>query len=305
MTVTDTAASKQVRDAAGAGPPPAGTSRVRLQRVRGAAREDVEDWLAVESPLELRIARHGDDGPALALSVTMRTPGHDAELALGFLYAEGLIESAGEVAALRPCAGGALRAELNCWREERIALLGRSGVTHAGCGACGKQSIAAVTRITEGRSVGGALRVDAAVLSRLPARLRAAQATFEATGGLHACALFDASGTLLALREDVGRHNALDKLVGHALAAGWLPLGERIVLLSGRASYELVQKAVMAGVGLVAAIGAPSSLAVDLARNAGVTLVGFLGPERLNIYSGGDRIAGAASYAPSGGRHVD
>lgn len=294
MTGTDTAASKRVVDEGRSEAPPAGSSRVRVERLRGALREEVEDWLAVESPLELRIARHGDEGPALALSVTMRTPGHDAELALGFLFAEGLIETAGEVAVLRPCAGGALRAELTCWREDRIALLARSGVTHAGCGACGKQSIAAVTRITEGRRVGGALRVDATELLRLPARLRAAQATFEATGGLHACALFDADGTLLALREDVGRHNAFDKLVGHALAFGWLPLGERIVLLSGRASFELVQKAVMAGVGLVAAIGAPSSLAVELARAANVSLVGFLAADRFNVYAGAERIVHGA-----------
>ena len=261
-----------------------------MWRVRADAREDVEDWLAVESPLELRIARHGGDGATRSLSVTMRTPGHDAELALGFLFAEGLIDAADEVAVLRPCADGALRAELTRWREERITLLGRSAVTHAGCGACGKQSIAAVTRITEGRSVGGGLRAVAAALMQLPVQLRAAQAAFEATGGLHACAIFDARGALLALREDVGRHNAFDKLIGHALAAGWLPLEDHVVLLSGRASFELVQKAVMAGVGLVAAIGAPSSLAVDLARAANVTLVGFLAADRLNVYSGPERI---------------
>ena len=264
---------------------------VDIERLRGSSRFVVSDQVAVEDPLEIRIA-HGDLGPApRSVSVTMRTPGHDDELALGYLFAEGVIDSAAQVEAVRACAGNprALRVEL-VGAPPRLERLQRAGALSSSCGACGKTSLEAAIGPPPAR-VAGEGPVAASILCGLPARLRAAQADFAATGGLHGVALFDLDGTLLALREDVGRHNALDKLVGHALMHGALPWSDRIVLLSGRASFELLQKSARAGASIVAAIGAPSSLAIETAQAAGITLVGFLHPLGFNVYTGTARVA--------------
>ena len=229
------------------------------------------DELAVEEPLEIRV-----NGTAVA--VTMRTPGHDEELALGFLLSEGI----------RP-AGAALPPDLAANTVEvRVpgfdpAGLVRSFYTTSSCGVCGKGALEAVA--VDAPAVESDLRVPAAVLADLPDRLRVAQATFTATGGLHATGLFDAGGELVAAREDVGRHNAMDKVLGWAFGAGLLPLGRHVLCVSGRLSFELVQKAAVAGCPLVVAVGAPSTLAVDLARDRGVTLCGFVRDGRVNVYT--------------------
>jgi FdhD protein len=265
---------------------------VCVWRVSGTGAAAGPDVLAVEEPLEIRLA--GDAGGwrvHAPVSVTMRTPGHDRELAIGFLFAEGIVTSRDQVARVRSCgAGGVACVELHRGVGVDWTRLERRFATTSSCGVCGKVSAEAVrvrarTRIPEGRPV-----VEAAVIHRLPEALRAAQAVFDRTGGLHAAALFDTRGRLLCLREDVGRHNALDKLIGVQILAGRTPLSEDVLLLSGRVSFELVQKAAVAGIPVVAAVGAPSSLAVNLAREHGLTVLGFLRQDRFNVYTGAERI---------------
>lgn len=245
----------------------------------------LEDALAAEEPLEIRLG----DQP---LTITMRTPGHDAELAAGFLLSEGFIESAADLQALRP-------SSQHCKRRNRVevelreglaqpAALRRNFVTASSCGICGRASIEALRRRNLRRPASGLL-VDPELLCRLPDRLRAAQQVFGRTGGLHAAALFDAEGHLLVLREDIGRHNAVDKVVGWALLAGRLPLSRCLMLVSGRGGFEIVQKALAAGVPVLASVSAPSSLAVQLARELDLTLIGFLRGRRFVIYSGAAR----------------
>jgi FdhD protein len=260
------------------------------------------DALATEEPLEIRIARAEDapgrrvpPGAAHPLSVTMRTPGADFELAAGFLFAEGVVGEKDDVTAISYCTDGEQR-----YNVVNVVLAGhvafdpaapvRPFPSTSACGVCGKASIEAAMAPGCPRTDSD-LTVDAETLLSLPAKLRDAQAVFERTGGLHAAALFTAGGELVRLREDVGRHNALDKLVGASLLAGELPLGGRIVLVSGRLSFELVQKAARAGVAVLAGVSAPSSLAVRMAGEAGMTLVGFLREARFNVYAGGARIA--------------
>ncbi|MDR3682548.1 MAG: formate dehydrogenase accessory sulfurtransferase FdhD [Geothrix sp.] len=279
-------------------------AQVPIQRVSGPGRlESLEamDDLAIEEPLEIRLDFSGPEGPEhQSLSITMRTPGQDAELAVGFLLTEGVIRSQEDLREVRPHRPGTPRpgrANVVCVSlQEQVAVnlrrLERNFYTTSSCGVCGKASIEAL-RIQSPFPPfpeGSPPFVPAGLLHRLPERLRAAQEVFQATGGLHASALFDASGDLVLLREDVGRHNALDKVLGRALLDGLLPLRDHLLLLSGRISFELVQKASMAGLPFLAAIGAPSSLAVELAREAGLTLVGFLRGERFNVYSGAWRI---------------
>jgi len=262
-----------------------------IDRHREGAWASLADAVAVEAPLEIRIA-HAALGPTpVTASVTMRTPGHDEELAIGYLYAEAVIAGREQIRAVRPCAGGerALRVEL-IGAAPKLEPLQRVGTLSSSCGACGKTSLAAVLGPALA-PVEGSGCIAAATLKMLPARLREAQRAFAVTGGLHGVALFDFDGRLLALREDVGRHNALDKLVGHAVLQGELPWTDRLVLLSGRASFELLQKSARAGASVVAAIGAPSSLAVEWAKAAGITLVGFLSERGFNLYCGGARIA--------------
>jgi len=265
---------------------------VTITRVEAGVPAPAQDILVAEEPLEIRLG-HGqlDDRREIRLSVTMRTPGHDEELALGFLFTEGLVASPEEVVRVAYCEqvkdeerGNVVRAELRPDVPVDPARWQRNFYTTSSCGVCGKSSLEAVHAQcrTVIRPWG---RVDAAVITRLPDAMRTAQTVFRHTGGIHAAALFDRAGRLLLLREDVGRHNAVDKVVGAALNAG-LPMHEGMLLVSGRAGFELVQKCVVAGIPLMAAVGAPSSLAVDLARSNGLTLLGFLRDGRFNIYAG-------------------
>jgi FdhD protein len=259
-----------------------------VTRFTGPHREDTHDHLAVEEPLQIRLA--GED-----VAVTMRTPGHDHELAAGFLFTEGIIAGRHHIESIAHCpdTSGASDNVVNVQPTERGLLephrwASRNFYSTSSCGLCGKTSIEQITTRT-GRLNHNA-KVSLQTLYDLPKKLQAAQVTFAQTGGLHAAALFDLDGNLLLLREDVGRHNAVDKVIGHALLNDLLPLDHHILLVSSRASFEIVQKALMAGIGILAVVSAPSSLAVELAREAGMTLVAFLREERLNVYAGEERI---------------
>jgi FdhD protein len=252
-----------------------------------------EDVLAVEEPLEIRVGGR-------SLAVTMRTPGHDFDLAAGFLVSEGVITRSENFSSARYCAG-ATDAGLNLFNILDVSLapgvappdprLERSFYTTSSCGLCGKASIDAVRTHSAYEVRDDGLRVDTALLSTFPPMLRAEQAVFEKTGGLHAAALFDGgSGKMLVLREDVGRHNAVDKVIGWALKEDRLPLRGTVLMVSGRASFELTQKALMAGIPVLAAVSAPSSLAAEMAAEVGMTLVGFLRGSSMVIYAGAERI---------------
>jgi FdhD protein len=275
------------------------TARRRVLRVTASCAaeygaEHRADLLAAEEPLEIRV----DGAP---LIVTMRTPGDDIDLAAGFLFTEGLLPSLDGVHEIRMCDENVAAVSLEPGRTlaggygpEAAA---RSFLSTSACGVCGKDSIEAI-RIRSAFDVAAdPVRVSPAVLAGLPDRLRDAQRVFSRTGGLHAAGLFTADGTLLVLREDVGRHNAVDKVAGWALRAGLLPLAGHVLLVSGRASFELVQKAVMIGVPVLAAVSAPSSLAASLAEETGLTLVGFLRGATMNVYAGAQRVA-AGALAP-------
>lgn len=250
------------------------------------------DSLAAEEPLEIRVAGR-------PLTVTMRTPGNDFDLARGFLVSEGVVAADSEIAAIRYCAGatadgGNTYNVLDVLLADGVPLpdvsVERNFYTTSSCGLCGKASLEAVRTISRWQVDRDPLRLNAATIATMPEKLRAAQRVFDRTGGLHAAALFDATGQLWCVREDVGRHNAVDKVVGWALDQGILPLRGTTLMVSGRASFELVQKAVMAGIPALAAVSAPSSLAVDLAREMGLTLIGFLRGSTMNVYSGVERI---------------
>lgn len=253
-----------------------------------------EDVLAVEEPLEIRVGGE-------SLSITMRTPGHDFDLAAGFLVSEGVVAHAPDIAAIRYCAGRDDETGENTFNVLDVTLgrgVAAPDVSHernfymtSSCGLCGKASIDAVRTASHHPVAADPLEVDAELLATFPDRLRAGQDVFEKTGGLHAAALFDGrTGELLVLREDVGRHNAVDKVVGWAHGEGLLPLTGMVLQVSGRASFELVQKASMAGIPVLAAVSAPSSLAVDLAEEQGMTLVGFLRGRSMVVYAGDHRI---------------
>lgn len=251
-----------------------------------------DDLLVGEEPLEIRLG-HGpeDDRKEVRLSVTMRTPGHDEELALGFLFTEGIIKQAGDVLRVAFCEdvkeeerGNVVRAELHPLIDLDPSRWQRNFYTSSSCGVCGKSSIEAV-RTQCSIPLGSSGPIDQAVITSLPDRMRAAQTVFKHTGGIHAAALFNEQGELILLREDVGRHNAVDKLVGAMLNLSLRPDGH-LLLVSGRAGFELVQKCIMVGIPMMAAVGAPSSLAVSLARESGLVLIGFLRGERFNTYSG-------------------
>ena len=255
--------------------------------------------VATEEPLEIRLAYSSADGQRAekSVSITMRTPGNDQELAVGFLFTEGIVRAAADVQSVAPCGPPAPNGLINVVKVELAPGVGvdlekleRHFYTSSSCGVCGKASIDAVA--VQGRYDlhAAAFSVERDVLGTLPAALQAQQAVFEQTGGLHASGLFDRKGNIEIVREDVGRHNALDKLIGRALTDGRVPLLDRGIVVSGRASFELMQKAMVAGCPLLAAVGAPSSLAVELAKEFGMTLVGFLKPGRFNIYNRADRI---------------
>jgi FdhD protein len=250
------------------GVPPYATTRVEVVRVPDG---DATDVVAVEEPLEIRIGGR-------PVAVTMRTPGHDEELALGFALSEGLRPGAARLP--DDLAANTVELDAPGFDPERLA---RSFYTSSSCGVCGKGALEAVA--VEAPRIASDLRVGAALVATLPDRLREAQPAFDATGGIHATGLFDAAGTLLCLREDVGRHNAMDKVVGWAFREGRLPLTEAMLCVSGRLSFELVQKAAVAGCPILVAVGAPSSLAVELAGDRGVTLCGFVRGGRMNVYT--------------------
>lgn len=266
--------------------------RIQIDAMRGGELRSQQDLVVVEEPLEIRLARETEPGPGRAISITMRTPGHDVELAVGFLHGEGLIRSKGDIASARICgpASNVVRVELAADVPLDLARLERNFYTSSSCGVCGKASLEAVQEMLPIRPVNSTTGVSARLLGALVARARSAQDVFRDTGGLHASSLFDERGDLLATYEDVGRHNALDKLVGARLLEDSLPLSGCVLLLSGRASFELLQKAAAAGVPVVAAVGAPSSLAIDLAERTGILLVGFLRDESFNVYTHRERL---------------
>jgi FdhD protein len=265
--------------------------RVLITDAFGRGREDA---VAVEEALEIRL---GWSSRVQTATVTMRTPGHDRELAVGFLLAENVIDGVHQIRGIRPCSGGgALRVELHDGCMPRLKAVERNFSSTSSCGLCGKTSFGeSVTVVAVAGEAAPVMETN--VLCQLPARLRCAQPSFLATGGLHAVAAFTFDGRLIRLFEDIGRHNAFDKLIGATALAGE-HLRDSVVLLSGRAGYEMVQKATAAGIRVVAAIGAPSNLAVQTAERAGITLVGFLREERCNIYSHGIRVrAGSREVA--------
>jgi FdhD protein len=270
--------------------------RVRVRRREGQSETEREDFLAVEEPLEIRIRTEA--GPAEPFVTTMRTPGRDEDLAAGLLFAEGVLEDRRGLLGVEPLDDPRVDAELRAnvvvaalspAAFARAGKLRRKTVMGSACGVCGRTSIDNVIP-TETPPLASRLRMTAETLRALPDRLAARQSVFASTGGLHAAGLFDAGGRLDDLAEDIGRHNATDKLVGAALRSGRLPLSDAVLLVSGRAGFEIVQKAYAAGIPIVAAVSAPSSLAVALAEAAGMTLVGFLRGERFNLYAGPERI---------------
>jgi FdhD protein len=292
------------------------TTQAAVERITGQTSQVLMDSIAIEEPLEIQLT-HGPLNlrQTRSISVTMRTPGNDFDLAAGFLMTEGVIRDANEIEQIT-YAGDSFREEMPSQRTMDALKLGsrenivrvdlaadvvvnlgslqRNFYTTSSCGICGKASLLALRTVCPPRAANN-FRVDAQLLYRLPERLRASQGVFDRTGGLHGAGLFDSAGNLMALREDVGRHNAVDKLIGAEFLADRTPLRDRLLLLSGRASFELLQKALMGGFPMVVAVGAPSSLAVKVAKEFDITLVGFLREEHFNIYHGSRNIDGYLS----------
>lgn len=269
-----------------------------IQRVSKNSVSSETDVLAVEEPLEIRLGFIENGKPVhRAISITMRTPGDDFELAAGFLFTEGILKSKNQISAIIHCGRfpnnqNTVRLDLSETSAINLEKLQRNFYTTSSCGVCGKTSLEALT--IAGASIietENSFIVFAETIHALPNRLLNNQAVFSATGGLHAAALFDVSGNLIDLREDIGRHNAVDKLIGKQFLENALPLAERILFLSGRASFELIQKAAMAQIPIVCAVGAPSSLAVEAAREFNITLLGFVRDGRFNVYNGEERIS--------------
>jgi FdhD protein len=275
------------------------TARSRVWRIEGDQAVERTDVLATEEPLEVRIVAGRE---RRTLAITMRTPGADFELAAGFLHGEGLLTDARELRRISYCVDrevdpeqryNIVNVELRARQLPELAPLERHFFTSSACGVCGKASLEAL-RVRGCAVEPGGARLTAELIRALPDRLRAGQSLFESTGGVHAAALFSPAGELLLVREDVGRHNAVDKLVGWAFLEGRLPLADHIMLVSGRSSYEILQKCLAAGVGVVCSVSAPSTLAVALAQEFGMTLVGFLRGDRFNVYAGPERFAAPA-----------
>src|SRR5271168_3506097 len=287
---------------------------VTVERVTGLISHPAEETLAVEEPLEIQLGYGTAENRAVkSISVTMRTPGYDFELAAGFLMTEGVVRDVNDIERIAYAGVGNIdessesgtdrgvlpyqpwknivRVELATGVTVSLANLQRNFYTTSSCGICGKASLLALQSVCPART-NNRFSIDAEILYTLPARLRAAQSVFNRTGGLHGAGLFNADGELLALREDVGRHNAVDKLLGAEFLADRTPLRESLLLLSGRASFELLQKALMGGVAMVASVGAPSSLAVQVAKEFDIILVGFLRDNHFNIYHGAKHVRG-------------
>lgn len=268
------------------------TTQIKIKRANSSKLIDGYDELAIEEPLEIQLGyteQHA--GIQNTISITMRTPGNDEELAVGFLFTEGIIKNKNQVVHTHiSLAENKVLVQLNKNEKVNLQKAERNFYTTSSCGVCGKTSIDAIKTISAYNNITDKICVSATLFYQLENELRKQQALFQTTGGLHASALFDFEGNFISLREDVGRHNALDKLIGAAFQHDQLPLTNKILLLSGRASFELVQKATMAGIKIIAAVGAPSSLAVQLAEKTGITLIGFLRNECFNIYTGGERI---------------
>lgn len=262
---------------------------ILIHKYKGTSHWEETDYLAVEEPLEIRL----EYGPVRKrksknISITMRTPGADEDLATGFLFTEGIVRKASDIFSVKVWGENLVMVSLQPDFDFDLQKLERHFYTSSSCGVCGKASIDAVKTVAP-QTVSCPINdweIKPEIIYALPDALRKAQETFDSTGGLHACAIFDQAGKLLVLREDVGRHNALDKLIGHYLQKNRIPLVDHILLLSGRASFELIQKAAMAGIRFVCAVGAPSSLAVETAESFGITLIGFLREGRFNVYSG-------------------
>lgn len=270
---------------------------ITIQKITGESITEAPDLLAVEEPLEIQLGFGPvTDRQQRSVSVTMRTPGHDEELGLGFLFTEGIIQQPSDIVSCRHCVqdsakeGNVLRVELHPNVVVDWSRLERNTFTSSSCGLCGKTTIEAVMALTAGPILSD-FTVESAVLHKLPDRVRETQRAFAHTGGIHAAALFDANGKLLLVREDIGRHNALDKLIGAAFWQNWLPLSHYGIFLSGRIGVELVQKSWRAGVPMLAAVGAPSSLAVQMAQEAGMTVAGFVRDNRFNLYSEPSRVS--------------
>lgn len=267
------------------------TKEIQVLRVTGESADRSGDSVAVEEPLEVGLSyQAGGRQTTQTISVTMRTPGDDSELALGYLFSEGIIDDMSHVDAVSESRDNRVDVALASAHAPDLSRLQRHSYMSSSCGVCGKASIEALQIIGATRLPLGTGRVDRSMLQGLPKVLSKNQDVFEQTGGLHAAALYDLEGNLLIVREDVGRHNALDKLIGACLRVGALPRSERVLLLSGRISFELVQKALRAQISIIAAIGAPSSLAIELATEYHITTVGFLRHHRFNVYSASERI---------------
>lgn len=266
---------------------------IQINKYSGNESESFEDFIAVEEPLEIQLV-YGNNEKRInkVVSITMRTPGNDPELAAGFLFNEGILQNIDQVSELKILSLNENKIIVSL-KENIIPDLRnseRNFYTTSSCGVCGKSSIDAIRTVSVYNNEKDDISLKAEIFYTLIEKLNTQQEVFIKTGGLHASVLFDLNGKFELLREDVGRHNALDKLIGHSFINNLLPLNNKILLLSGRASFELIQKAVMAGIKVVAAVGAPSSLAVELAKESEITLIGFLKNDRFNVYSGGNRI---------------
>jgi FdhD protein len=289
--------------------PKTSSTAINIERFQRHCSFPVRETVAAEEPLEIRIEfglrNHRVNR---AISVTMRTPGHDRELAAGFLYTEGVIRDSDEIEGVTSSDEHDSPRNSVCLKlapevQVNAATLSRNFYTTSSCGICGKASLLALQAVRPPRTKSD-FEIDADTLFRLPEMLRLRQHLFEQTGGLHAAALFTADGSMEAVREDVGRHNAVDKLIGAALLDDKLPMRDRVLMLSGRASFELLQKALMAGIPMVAAVGAPSSLAVQVAHEFDITLIGFLRADHFNVYNGAERVRTGSGRAPTASRSL-
>ena len=285
---------------------PGSTTRAKVWKIRNEVATEETDVIAAEEPMEIRVETgEKEDRTTTSLSVTMRTPGNDFELAAGFLLTEAIVFRKRDIVRIEYCTDPGIAQEYNIvsavLRPDvafHADVLSRHFYMTSSCGVCGKTSLEAVRVAARHPIPPGGPKVDRETISSMPERLRQDQALFSETGGLHAAGLFDAHGKLLSLREDVGRHNAVDKVIGEAFLADRVPLSDRILAVCGRASFEIMQKAAVAGIPIVVAVGAPSSLAVSLADEFGMTLVGFARGGRFNVYTGRERIANGSVEMP-------